>query len=177
MAREATFTATEADYVAANQLMQAQSGQLRLLWWIGIAAVILAAADIAFRMSVGDLLSRAIADASAIIFFSIIILGIRLMMRRQLPRQVRKMMQQNIALSDPVRCWWTDEAICFAGSNGTANLLWARLHRRLRNDVIFVFLQTDRLMYIVSKRALTTDQAIDLDTVAELKLGKQDVHR
>lgn len=174
MAGEVTFTATEADYIVANLLWTRKARQTRLLGWLAIAGISLAALALALGWATGRTVRDTIADSIWMLIFAAVVIGIRIATPYLIKHQVRTMLTQNVALREPVHCRWTEDAIHFTGSNGTADLPWARLHRWLHDDKVFVFLQTDRLMYVVPTRCLTADQSQDLNTVAEAILGKAD---
>lgn len=162
MAGNVTFEATEADYVTANLLWTSRASQTRMLGWLVVAGAALAVIGIALDIWLGRTVLAAIKDIVWVLLFLAILIGIRFATPMMIRRQVKKMMAQNHALKEPVKCWWDEQAINFSGSSGTGNLAWGRLHRWLDNDATFVFLQSDRLMFVLPKRTLTKSQADDL---------------
>lgn len=166
MSNEVTFTATDADYVAANRLWHSRSSRQRWLLWLAIAGFMLAAIYISLRLLGGVSFSGATGEAAPMLVFAAIAFGLRMLTPLTLPRQVRRMMDQNPSLREKMQCRWDDQGIFFSGTNGTADLRWNRLHKWLMDDDTFVFLQTDRMMCVVPRRALDEAQAQSLCSAA-----------
>ena len=162
MAGQAHYTLGEADYVAANVAMTARNGLYRWYLWIGAAAGALSVANIGLEILGGRSVGSALLDFLVMLVVSMALLAAYFGRARSIRKQVRRMLAQRSALTDPVACSWSNSGIVFAGSDGTADLKWCTLHRWFADDVAFVFLVSDRLMMILPKRTLSAELAEDL---------------
>lgn len=162
MNREATFTPTEADYVAANRawlLYYLSSPKVRLLSIVLAACVLLILAG---SVIAGDQqpLTYYLAGGFALLG------GIQLLHWLLVPRRVRRMLRQRPSLLTPTRFVWDDQGLEATSDSGLTRVRWRELHRWFEGAHGFVFLLSDYMLLVFPARALSDGQAGDLRATA-----------
>jgi hypothetical protein len=167
MEREASFTPTEADYVAANRAWLLSKLSSRKVRW---TCIVLAACLLA--VTAGGFINGDWAPLAYVGGLSALLAGTHLINWLLVPRSVRRMLDQRSSLLTPNRFAWNAELLEATSDAGLSRVRWDELHRWFEGAPGFVFLLSDRMMLILPARALTEAQSHDLRTTL-LAHGRQ----
>ncbi|MES1971310.1 MAG: YcxB family protein [Pseudomonadota bacterium] len=76
----------------------------------------------------------------------------------RLPRQVRRIFDQQKSLHDETTIEWSETGISFTSSRGNSQFLWSDFVKIVRGQDAIILRQSDALMNFIPSRALSPEQ-------------------
>jgi hypothetical protein len=157
-----TFQATPEDLVAAyrlNYTRTVKSKRVLRAYLVGGLLVAVAAGAAAWKW---DLASVPLAMLGGFAYWALIFSLIILTAYLRLPRQVRRIYQQQKSLHDDATVEWSESGIDFLSARGRAHFLWSDFIGIVANRDVIVLRQSEALINFIPTRVLTLDQRNEL---------------
>ena len=156
------FQPTAEDLLAANRLnfvATVKSKQVARSYALG--GLVLGIVT-AYVFSTWQLGSTAIGAAIGVTYWTILLSLILLSAYLRLPRQVKRVYNQQKSLHDITTVRWSDEAISFSSSRANSSFQWADFVRIIKGNEIIILRQSDAMMNFIPLRVLSAQQAEDI---------------
>jgi hypothetical protein len=153
-----TFQPTPEDLLAAYRLnfhINLRSKRVLRAYTGGGAALAIAAALAAWTWGLSSVL---LAGAGGLAYWIIMLSAILASVYYRLPRQIRRVFEQQKALHDSTTVEWSDTGISFRSTRGHSNFAWQDFIKVVKGRDVVILRQSDALMNFIPVRALSPQQ-------------------